>query len=166
MGQFALFTYVRPFLETVTMVDVSTLSLILLVIGIAGVVGTSLIGVFLKDGLYRTLIAIPVAMAGIATILITFGSSLPIAAGMLGIWGLIGTVAPVGWWTWLARSLPQDAEPGGGLMVAVIQLAISLGAVVGGPLFDMSGYRMTFGASAVLLLIAALLTVLTARRAA
>jgi hypothetical protein len=33
MGQFALFTYLRPFLETVTRVDVSTLSLILLALG-------------------------------------------------------------------------------------------------------------------------------------
>ena len=36
MGQFALFTYLRPFLETVTGVSVSTLSLILLVVGVAG----------------------------------------------------------------------------------------------------------------------------------
>jgi predicted MFS family arabinose efflux permease len=36
MGQFALFTYVRPFLETVTHVNVSTLSLILLVVAWAG----------------------------------------------------------------------------------------------------------------------------------
>lgn len=46
-------------------------------------------------------------------------------------------------------------------MVAVIQLAITLGAVVGGVLYDMSGYRMTFAASAVLLLLAALLTMRT-----
>lgn len=164
MGQFALFTYVRPFLETVTKVDVSTLSLVLLGIGIAGIVGTSLIGGFLKDGLYRTLIVIPAAMAVIAVALIVFGGSLPATASLLGIWGLIGTAAPVGWWTWLARSLPQDAEAGGGLMVAVIQLAITLGAVVGGLLFDMSGYEATFVASAVLLLIAALLTALTSRR--
>lgn len=163
MGQFALFTYMRPFLETVTRVDVSTLSLILLGIGVAGVVGTSLIGMFLKDGLYRTLITIPVGMALIAVILIAFGYSLPVTAAVLGIWGLIGTAAPVGWWTWLARSLPQDAETGGGLMVAVIQLAITLGAVTGGLLFDFSGYRMTFIASAVLLLAAALLTMRTAR---
>src|SRR4051812_8448402 len=39
MGQFALFTYVRPFLETVTRVDVSTLSLILLIIDGAGGAG-------------------------------------------------------------------------------------------------------------------------------
>lgn len=57
---------------------------------------------------------------------------------------MIATAAPVGWWAWLARSLPQDAEAGGGLMVAVIQLAISAGAIVGGFLYDASGYRMTF----------------------
>jgi predicted MFS family arabinose efflux permease len=44
MGQFALFTYLRPFLETVTGVGVSTLSLILLGTGVAGLVGTNLIG--------------------------------------------------------------------------------------------------------------------------
>jgi predicted MFS family arabinose efflux permease len=164
MGQFALFTYVRPFLETVTQVDVSTLSLVLLAIGIAGVVGTSLIGGFLKKGLYRTLIAIPVSMAVIAVMLIGFGHSLPITAAALGVWGLIGTAAPVGWWTWMARSLPQDAEAGGGLMVAVIQLAITLGAVVGGTLFDLQGYQMTFAASAILLLIGATLAVLTSRQ--
>lgn len=163
MGQFALFTYVRPFLETVTRVDVSALSLVLLGIGLAGLAGTSLIGAFLRDGLYRTLIVIPVGMAVIAVILIGFGYSLPVTATALGVWGLIGTAAPVGWWTWLARSLPQDAEAGGGLMVAVIQLAITLGAVVGGVFFDLSGYQMTFAASAVLLLIAAVLTVLTSR---
>ncbi|RVI59687.1 MFS transporter [Sinorhizobium meliloti] len=162
MGQFALFTYVRPFLETVTQVDMPTLSLILLGIGLAGLVGTSLIGMFLKNGLYGTLIVIPVGMAVIAAILIGFGYSLPVTATVLGIWGLIGTAAPVGWWTWLARSLPQDAEAGGGLMVAVIQLAITLGAVVGGVFFDLSGYQMTFAASAVLLLIAAFLAARTA----
>ena len=72
-------------------------------------------------------------------------------AVLLGGWGLIGTPAPVGWWTWLARTLPEEAEAGGGLMVAVIQLAITLGASAGGFLFDTSGYRSTFGLSAALL---------------
>ncbi|RKF40669.1 transcriptional regulator [Agrobacterium deltaense] len=162
MGQFALFTYVRPFLETVTRVDVSTLSLVLLGIGIAGLIGTSLIGFFLKKTLYRTVILIPVGMAVIAAILIAFGANLAITAAALGVWGLIGTAAPVGWGTWLVRSLPQDAEAGGGLMVAVIQLAITLGAVLGGVLFDFSGYQLTFAASAVILLLAAVLAMRTA----
>lgn len=81
------------------------------------------------------------------------------------MWGLFATAAPVGWWTWVARTLPNDAEAGGGLMVAVVQLAITFGAVVGGILFDTTGYQATFGASTVLLLIAAVLTALTARSA-
>ena len=39
MGQFALFTYVRPFLETVTRVNVSTLSSLLLIMGVGRTVG-------------------------------------------------------------------------------------------------------------------------------
>jgi predicted MFS family arabinose efflux permease len=82
---------------------------------------------------------------------------------LLGAWGLFATSAPVGWWTWLASTLPNDAEAGGGLMVAVVQLAITLGATVGGLLFDNVGYQTTFVASAAILLMAALLALLTAR---
>lgn len=163
MGQFALFTYLRPFLETVTQVGASTLSLLLLVIGIAGFIGTSLIGAFLKEGLYRTLTGIPALMAVIAGALLTFGHQVAVTAVLLGLWGLVATAAPVGWWTWLARALPRDAEAGGGLMVAVIQLAIMLGATLGGLLFDLRGYQATFGASAALLALGALLAALAAR---
>lgn len=163
MGQFALFTYVRPFLETVTHVGVPALSLILLGIGLAGFVGTVVIGVLLKQGLYRTLIAIPVLMAVIALALIPLGAWVWPVAIALALWGLLATAAPVGWWSWIAKALPEDAEAGGGLMVAVIQLAIALGSTVGGMLFDHSGYRSTFVASAAMLLLGAGLTLLTSR---
>ena len=163
MGQFMLFTYVRPFLETVTGADVRMLSMILLVLGIAGFAGTALIGGFLKAGMYRTLIIIPLIMAAIALALIAFGEWMPAAFVLLGFWGLVATAAPVGWWAWLAKSLPRDAEVGGGLMVAAVQLSIALGSTIGGVLFDGSGYRATFVTSATLLLIAAGLAALTAR---
>ncbi|WP_370593549.1 MFS transporter [Pseudomonas siliginis] len=166
MGQFVLFTYLRPFLETVTRVDVSVLSMILLVIGVAGFIGTVVIGSVLKKGLYRVVIAIPLLMAMIAVALIGLGSSVVAAFVLLGLWGLIATAAPVGWWSWLARTLPDDAEAGGGLMVAVVQLSIASGSTVGGLLFDGSGYRLTFFASAALLVLAALMTWLTSRQKA
>lgn len=163
LGQFALFTYVRPFLETVVRVNVSTLSLILLGIGVAGVIGTAIIGTFLKQGLYRTLIVIPVLMAAIALALIPFGTGLGTSAALLAMWGLLATAAPVGWWSWIAQALPGDAEAGGGLMVAVIQLAIALGSTIGGMLFDGSGYQGTFVMSAAVLLLGAFLTLLASR---
>jgi predicted MFS family arabinose efflux permease len=163
MGQFALFTYLRPFLETVTRVDVSTLSLMLLVLGVAGFIGTTLIGSVLKARMYPVLIAIPLIMAAIAAALLVVGQSVAATTVLLAIWGLVATAAPVGWWTWLARTLPRDAEAGGGLMVAVVQLAIMLGATGGGLLFDASGHGATFGFSAAVLVAASVLALLAAR---
>jgi predicted MFS family arabinose efflux permease len=163
MGQFELFTYIRPFLETVTRVSVSTLSYVLLVIGVAGFIGTALISAVLKRGLYKTLICISILMAAIALMLIPFGTSIAAVIALLGAWGLVATSAPVGWWSWIASAMPRDAEAGGGLMVAVIQFAIAIGSTVGGLLFDSRGYRATFASSALVLLFAALLTFLTSR---
>jgi predicted MFS family arabinose efflux permease len=163
MGQFALFTYLRPFLETVTRANAATTSLILLIIGVAGFIGTVLIGALLQNSLYRTLIVIPLIMAAIAVALIAWGASTPVTAALLALWGLAGTSAPVGWWTWLARTLPDDSEAGGGLMVAVVQLAIASGAALGGFLFDGNGYQATFEASAAILLVAAGLAMAAAR---
>jgi len=154
LGQFALFTYLRPFLETVTGVGVSTLSLLLLLLGGAGLVGTWLIGVLLRTRLHGLLIAMPLAMAAIAIALTLVGGSTVSVGVLLAGWGLIGTAAPVAWWTWLSRALPDDAEAGGGLMVAVIQLAIAIGATAGGVVFDSSGASATFLTSAGILVLA------------
>ncbi|MCU7962771.1 MFS transporter [Shewanella sp. SW32] len=163
MGQFALFTYVRPFLETAIHVESNNLSFILLVMGVAGFMGTLLVSVFLKNNLYRTLIFIPLVMAVIALALILFSDSSVAVTTLLALWGGVATSAPVAWWTWLARTMPDDSEVAGGLMVAVIQLAIGLGSTLGGVLFDFNGYHSTFLLSATLLAAAALLAYWTKR---
>ncbi|MFJ4542034.1 MFS transporter [Pseudomonas sp. NPDC088885] len=165
MGQFMLFTYLRPFLEGVTGVSVSTLSLMLLGLGLAGFIGTFLIERFMGRGLYRTLTVIPLIMAGIALALVNFGESAMLTAVLLGLWGLVATAAPVGWWTWLAQTLPDDAEAGGGMLVAIVQLAIAGGAIVGGLAFDLSGYKATFELSAAVLVVASVFAWLAGRAA-
>lgn len=165
MGQFALFTYLRPFLEQATRVAVSTLSLLLLVMGVTGLIGTLLIGSLLQRTFQPVLVIIPLLMSGIAIALIAFGNSLTATALLLAAWGLLGTPAPVGWGTWLSRTLPNDAEAGGGLMVATIQLAITLGASAGGIAFDNSGYEATFTFSAIVLVAAGVLALFAGRGA-
>ncbi|WP_440810998.1 MFS transporter [Pseudomonas syringae] len=144
MGQFAVFTYLRPFLEEITGVSVSALSLMLLLLGASGLVGTYLIGGLLQNRLYACLIAIPLVMAVLAGALTGLGHSPQAVAIVLAAWGLIATPAPVAWGLWLSRKLPDDAEAGGGLMVATIQLAITAGAGIGGALFDNLGWWSPF----------------------
>ncbi|WP_146237412.1 MFS transporter [Deinococcus yavapaiensis] len=128
-----------PFLETVTRLDVPTISL-LLISGAAALLGTVLIGAVLRGRLYNLLIVMPLVMAALAVLLAVLGSA-PIVVGiLLALWGLVGTAAPVAWWLWLSRVLPDEAEAGGALMVAVVQLAITLGAAGGGVHYDWSGF--------------------------
>ncbi|MEE4811673.1 MFS transporter [Pseudomonas alliivorans] len=151
MGQFAVFTYLRPFLESVTGVSVTTLSLMLLLLGLCGLAGTWMIGGLLQKRIYACLIAIPLAMAVLAALLIALGHSPVAVAIVLGVWGLVATPAPVAWGLWLSRTLPDDAEAGGGLMVATIQMAITVGAGAGGELFDRLGGWSPFVFGAVVL---------------
>lgn len=158
VGQYALYTYLRPFLEQVTRVGVNTLSMMLLVIGVAGFAGTLLISRVVDHRLSVTLGVIPAIMSATAIGLALMGASPIAAVALLTVWGLVGTAAPVAWWTWITRAAPQDTEAGGGLMVAVIQLAITLGATVGGIVFDRSGPVAEFASSGAILSIAALAT--------
>lgn len=165
MGQFALFTYLRPFLETVTYVDATMLSILLLILGLAGLVGTFVISLILHQHVYRYLILIPFIMAVIAGAFVLGGGHLWFVAILMGLWGFIGTSVPVAWNTWLAQTLHQDAEIGGGLMVAIIQFAITLGATLGGVLYDTHGYTATFYLSAIILLLGSITAFLTWRNA-
>ena len=141
MGQFALFTYLRPFLESVSGYSVSALSLALLLMGlrVSRAPGASAV---LRTRLYSIVIAIPGDGRDrdpADAIVMQVPTALLLIA-----WGFFGTAAPVGWGTWLSRVLRDDAEAGGGLQVAVIQLAITVGAAIGGLLFDWTGWWSSF----------------------
>jgi DHA1 family purine ribonucleoside efflux pump-like MFS transporter len=160
MGQFMLFTYLRPFLEVAAKVSANVLSITLLGFGVSGFVGTWIIGKLLRARLYSLLIFIPAIMAIIAIALTIYGASRSMTVLLLLLWGLIGTSAPVAWWAWLSKALPHEAEAGGGLMVAVIQMGIMLGAAGGGVLYDLHGYQSTFICAAGILIAGSLFSLL------
>lgn len=152
MGQFALFAYLRPYLESVSGFGVTSLSAVMLLMGLAGVAGTWVVSRLLPRWLYSLAIGMPLTMALLAIVLVAASGSQTTVTLLLGGWGFVGTAAPVAWGTWLSRVLSDNAEAGGGLQVAVIQFAITLGAALGGLLFDHSGWWSSFLFAAVLLL--------------
>ncbi|TPK05960.1 MFS transporter [Mesorhizobium sp. B2-5-9] len=152
MGQFSLSTYLRPFLEGITGLDVNTLSMVLLGLGLAGLVGTSLVGFVLRSHLGAVLIGLPAMLSVIALLLIALGPVAVAATVLLLLWGLFTSPIPVAWSTWMAKVIPDDLEAGGGLQVALIQFAITFGAFAGGLLFDTAGWWSPFALAALLLL--------------
>ena len=162
-GHSTYFTYVRPFLEVVTHVGVRELSGILLGSGIASVVGTSLAGAVLARNLRLTLALMPLLMSVLAVGLVVFGSVPLVTAVLVALWGFAFSIIPVGWSTWLTRTVPDEAESGGGLFVATTQLAITLGAAAGGIAIDRSGAVGAVVVSGIVLLLSSPVTALGLR---
>ncbi len=147
---FTMFTYLRPFLERVTAADVTMLSVLLLVLGCAGFVGTWASGRFLK-GDVAPLLKLPALVMGACTLGLVFLGASPIAAGLLlALWGAMNTAMSVIWMTWMSQNANDAPEAAGSLMVAAVQASILLGAVAGGWLLDGLSIQATFIGSAIL----------------
>ncbi len=164
IGQNALSIYLRPFLESVTGVELNVLSMMLLGLGIGGLAGTSIVGFVLRRHLAALLIGLPSGLAILALLLIALGPFTAVTAALLVLWGVFATPIPVAWNTWMTRIIPGELEAGGGLQVALIQFAIAGGAFAGGVLFDTAGWWSAFLLAAVLLAGSALLAALASPR--
>jgi predicted MFS family arabinose efflux permease len=156
-GAFATFTYLRPFLETYTRVTVPQLSLVLLGLGLAGFAGTWFATVMLGRHLYALLRWMPLALGAVTLGLLAVGHVLWAVALALVLWGALNAAIPVAWSTWLSKGIADSPESGGGLLVAAIQLAIMLGAALGGLLLDHLSIMATLIGGAAMLALSALI---------
>lgn len=162
-GHFAFFTYIRPFLETVTGVGVSGVATILLGFGVANFLGNYLGGWMVERNLRLTMLLMPLLMGTLGLSLVLLESTPVTDAALVAVWGLAFGAIPVAWSTWLTRTVPDEAESASGLLVAAINLAIATGAAVGGLIFDLGGALNVFAASAAVLLLAALMILMGVR---
>lgn len=155
-GQYALFTYIRPALESVAPIDVNSLSLMLLGFGVANFIGTLLAGWLMERSLHATLVSMP-ALVGLAA----FGMILLPVQGtglmlLVALWGLAFGGVPVAWSNWVARAVPDQAETAGGMVVAAVQSSIAAGAALGGIMFGFGGVTGVFNIAGVVMLFASL----------
>jgi predicted MFS family arabinose efflux permease len=155
-GAFATFTYLRPFLETYTQASLTQLSLLLLGLGAAGFLGTYAATALLGKHLYAMLRGLPLALGAVTLAMLAAGHLVWAVAAAMVAWGTLNSAIPVSWFSWLTVGVQDEPEAAGGLMVAAIQLAIMLGAALGGLLLDHFSISATLLGGAALLVLASL----------
>tara|TARA_A100000171_G_scaffold43926_2_gene46295 strand:- start:656 stop:1795 length:1140 start_codon:yes stop_codon:yes gene_type:complete len=162
-GHFALFTYVRPFLENVTGVATAGVSGVLLGFGLANFLGTYLAGSLISRSLRMTIALMPMIMGLCALGMVGIDGALNPTIVLVAIWGMAFGGVPVAWSTWITRTVPDEAESGGGLFVAGFQTAIASGAVIGGVIFDYVGSLGVFSIGGIILVGAAIFATVVLR---
>ncbi len=135
-GHFSGFTYIRPAAEDISSIDAGGLAMLLLVFGVANVLGTITSGPLADRAIRVAVFLFPAVVGlGMITMLVAGGTivGLFVAAAL---WGFGFGGVPTSVLTWGARVEPERLEQIGGLIVTVCNVAIAVGAIVGGLLVD------------------------------
>jgi predicted MFS family arabinose efflux permease len=154
-GYAIFFTYLRPFLENITHAPVAILTTILLFYGAANFFGAIVARYMIDRNLSLTMVAMSLSMSMVTALLIFMGGNMILASLFIAVWGFAFGSVQVGWPTWITLAVPDEAESGGSVLVATTQLAITLGAGLGGLVFDHVGIEGTFGLGSLVWLCAA-----------
>ncbi|MEU7138230.1 MFS transporter [Nocardia sp. NPDC046473] len=162
-GHFAAYTYIRPLLEKVTGIGASTIGTVLLVYGIAGVIGNFSMGTVGVRGPRRTLITISIPLAVTVLLIPALGGSLWLAVVLMVAWGLSYGGVSVTTQNWAFAAAPDAREAASSLNAGVFNAAIALGALVGGRAADAFGISSAMWLGGALALVA--LTIAAASRA-
>ncbi|PJJ55232.1 MFS transporter [Compostimonas suwonensis] len=163
-GHFAGFTYIRLGADNVPHLGVSGLALLLALYGIGGFFGNLVSGFLADRRLSTSLVAVP-ALLGVSLIVFASVPQIPtLAFAAVVLWGFAfgGVLTLIQ--TWSARMEPQRKEAAGGLVVAGFQLAIAVGAAVGGFLVDGTGVQATFVVGGVATILGGVLLGVSGRR--
>lgn len=151
-GHFAGFTFIRPFLEAVPRLEIPTISLALLAFGIGGFLGNIVGGAAAARSPAWAVVGGSLLIAATALALLLFGSIAGFALVVTSVWGFAFGVLPISTSIWIARAAPDHAESGGALLASSFQVAIAVGAVVGGFIIEGIGPRGVIAYTAITVL--------------
>ncbi len=152
VAQFAAYTYLTPYLQQLAHVTPDTITLALLIFGIAGIFGNFAAGYTLSRSVIATLGASKFILAGAVVLLPILAHSTVGVFILLVVWGLVWGALPLGTQTWMAAASTNGAESGLALFVTTIQLAIAGGSVLGSVAVSSLGLTADFWLAGVIAL--------------
>lgn len=156
-GYNVFFTYLRAYLELDLSLYPALLSGVLGVFGVANCLGAFAAGVLFERRYRGCMIVLQILLALVAVMLLFLDGLRWTSILLVVLWGLIWGFMPVGWSSWITRTLADRAEMAGGLAVAAIQFSIGGAAAIGGVIYDDSGMHGIFLTAVGFLLLAAVL---------
>ena len=140
-GHFMAYTFVRPLLQIHAAFGEGWIGPLLFAYGAAGVAGNFLGGAAAARRPAATLLVIAASLLSILLLLSGLGQLRPAAAVLLLLWGLAYGAVSVSLQTWMMKAAPDAVEAATSLFVAVFNLGIAAGSLLGVPSVDALGLR-------------------------
>jgi predicted MFS family arabinose efflux permease len=163
-GHFAAYTFVSPVLQDRVGIPVALVGPLLLGFGAAGIVGNFVAGAAVARRLRRTVLGIVLALTLVLALYPLLGTGVLGGTALLLLWGLAYGGVSVSLQSWMIAAAPRAVEAATALWVSVFNLAIGLGALVGGLVVDRTALVGVLWLAAALFLVSAVAVRAGARR--
>jgi DHA1 family inner membrane transport protein len=133
MTKFAVYSYAAEYLKNQTGMDNDTISAMLVLFGVGGVLGNLFAGRMLASHLVRTVLLFPILLSVAYLVLAAFGSaSIGSMVVIVLFWGAVHTSGMVITQMWLTTAAPEAHSFATSLYVSAANGGIAIGAWVGG----------------------------------
>jgi MFS transporter, DHA1 family, inner membrane transport protein len=129
---FGVYSYLAEYLKTVTNMSSNTITIMLVVFGIANIIGNVVAGKLLTKNALRLVMSFPFVLGAVYILLYLFVHlSVPMAIITL-VWGILAGVGGNINQYWIMSSAPEAPDFANGLFLTSANLGTTIGAAVGG----------------------------------
>jgi predicted MFS family arabinose efflux permease len=157
IGQFAAWTYITPFLMDRTHLSSGVISLLYVIYGCGGIVGSVVAGSLFKRGVIGSFAGAATVVAALVIGLACAGT-LPWLAGMLFVvWGLFWGIVNPGTLVWILDAAPETPEAASAVNVTNLQIALAAGSGLGAILVSSTTLQTVFLTAGFIVLASAVL---------
>lgn len=163
IGQFTAWTYITPFLMDHTQLSGGVISLLYVIYGCGGIVGSLVAGSLFKRGVIGSFAGAAVVVAALLIGLASAGSLPWLVGVLLVLWGLFWGVVNPGTLVWILDAAPRTPEAASAVNVTNLQIALAVGSGVGAILVSSTTLPTVFLTAGFIVLAAAVLAAVATR---
>ncbi len=129
---FGVYSYLAEYMHSIMYLSVDFVSIMLLVYGLANIIGNIIAGKLLSTNANNLVISFPFMLIGVYTMLFFMSKVTIIAAFLIFIWGIFAGIGANINQYWITSSAPTAPDFANGLFLVAANLGTSIGSIVCG----------------------------------
>ena len=163
-GMYTSYSYISEFLNAITNIFGSELSLVLFIYGIASIAGNWIGAKLLNSNVNRTVLSFPIIFSILLLGVFTFGFMKIPTIILIALWGLLAGIGNDISQYWMVSAAPQAPEFANGIFLSMGNVGVTIGTTIAGAVVLSMGVQyVMLAAIAVLILDLILLFIRTNR---
>lgn len=163
-GMYTSYSYISEFLNAITNIFGSELSIVLFIYGIASIAGNWIGAKLLNSNTNKTVLSFPIIFSILLLGVFTFGSMKIPTIILMALWGLLAGIGNDIAQYWMVSAAPQAPEFANGIFLSMGNVGVTIGTTIAGAVVLSMGIQyVMLAAIAVLILDLILLFIRTNR---